>query len=325
MHSAQCFEYRFAFNGMEQDDEVKGEGNSYDFGARIYDSRLGRWMSTDPHQTNYAGLSSYNFVANNPIIYVDMDGKDLVYFDEKGTEIARLKSDTRFEAYVKVADGSEGAMHSEMLPLVGSYMPAPMPNIIQTKDGTPTTDPKYQKFDYQIAAATFIFNQTKDETQFVTDGDKDIPSLDPTIVKIVAMQETTMGTDPKRPSDIMSSNVDGDWGDWKLSSGVTRGVTPDPALSIAAGIYQLTSKGFKADPDSYDWNPSTSWLDAATTFNGGGTDSYESDITDMFNNSVPGTASNYDPDYAAKQESNKPIKTTLKKGTGNSGSLYEDR
>ena len=39
--------YRFGFNGKENDNEVKGAGNSVDFGARIYDSRLGRWMSVD--------------------------------------------------------------------------------------------------------------------------------------------------------------------------------------------------------------------------------------------------------------------------------------
>ena len=34
--------YRFGFNGMENDDELKGQGNSLDFGARIYDQRTGR-------------------------------------------------------------------------------------------------------------------------------------------------------------------------------------------------------------------------------------------------------------------------------------------
>ncbi len=33
--------YRFGFNGKENDNEIQGDGNSYDFGARIYDSRLG--------------------------------------------------------------------------------------------------------------------------------------------------------------------------------------------------------------------------------------------------------------------------------------------
>ena len=40
--------YRFGFNGMEKDDEVKGSGNQYDYGFRIYDPRLGRFLSVDP-------------------------------------------------------------------------------------------------------------------------------------------------------------------------------------------------------------------------------------------------------------------------------------
>jgi RHS repeat-associated protein len=39
--------YRYGFNGKEKNNEISGEGNSYDFGARIYDPRLGRWLSTD--------------------------------------------------------------------------------------------------------------------------------------------------------------------------------------------------------------------------------------------------------------------------------------
>ena len=33
--------YRFGFNGKEKDDEINVDGGSYDFGARIYDGRLG--------------------------------------------------------------------------------------------------------------------------------------------------------------------------------------------------------------------------------------------------------------------------------------------
>ena|GEM_PF-2252996 len=66
------------FNGMRNDHEINGHGNAVDFGARIYDSRLVRWLSVDPHQIKYPDLSSYCFVANNPILFVDIDGKDLV-------------------------------------------------------------------------------------------------------------------------------------------------------------------------------------------------------------------------------------------------------
>ena len=49
--------YRFGFNGKENDNEVKGSGNSIDFGARIYDPRLGRFLSIDPDAQKYAYVS----------------------------------------------------------------------------------------------------------------------------------------------------------------------------------------------------------------------------------------------------------------------------
>ncbi len=66
--------YLFAFNGMEKIDEINGAGNAYDFGARIYDSRLGRWMSLDPMQHMYPDNSPYNYSINSPIFLGDPDG-----------------------------------------------------------------------------------------------------------------------------------------------------------------------------------------------------------------------------------------------------------
>jgi RHS repeat-associated protein len=70
--------YKYGFNGKEKDDEVKGGGNSVDFGARIYDSRLGRWLSIDPMSKKYSSYSPYAFAKNNPITNKDYDGKDIV-------------------------------------------------------------------------------------------------------------------------------------------------------------------------------------------------------------------------------------------------------
>ncbi|WP_302621443.1 RHS repeat-associated core domain-containing protein, partial [Aquimarina megaterium] len=67
--------YRYGFNGKEKDDEIKGEGNSIDFGSRtVYDSRLGRFTSLDPKARDYAGISPYAYAANNPILLIDKDG-----------------------------------------------------------------------------------------------------------------------------------------------------------------------------------------------------------------------------------------------------------
>ena len=70
--------YAFGFNGMEKDDDVKGDGNSLDFGARIYDSRLGRWLSVDPLESNYPNLSAYSFANNNPVLLIELDGMSFI-------------------------------------------------------------------------------------------------------------------------------------------------------------------------------------------------------------------------------------------------------
>ena len=81
--------YKYGFNGMERDDEIKGSGNSYDFGARIYDPRVGRWLSLDPLMKKYPSLSPYNYVNNSPTNYIDYDGRDfgykIVHNDKGGT------------------------------------------------------------------------------------------------------------------------------------------------------------------------------------------------------------------------------------------------
>jgi RHS repeat-associated protein len=70
--------YRYGFNGKEKDNEINVDGGDYDFGARIYDGRLGRWLSLDPSMTKYPKLNPYNFVDNSPIYCIDGNGKDII-------------------------------------------------------------------------------------------------------------------------------------------------------------------------------------------------------------------------------------------------------
>jgi len=67
--------YRYGFNGKENDNEVKGLGNSIDFGARIYDSRIGRWLSVDPLETSEAGWTPYRYNFNSPFLFMDEHGE----------------------------------------------------------------------------------------------------------------------------------------------------------------------------------------------------------------------------------------------------------
>ncbi len=73
--------YRYGFNGKEKVDEITGStGTDYDFGARIYDARLGKFLSVDPDIPKYPFMSSYCFAANNPIELIDVDGRGPVLY-----------------------------------------------------------------------------------------------------------------------------------------------------------------------------------------------------------------------------------------------------
>jgi len=61
----------YLFNAKEQDEET---GLHY-YGARYYDSRTSVWLSVDPLAERFPNISSYVYAADNPIKYVDPDGK----------------------------------------------------------------------------------------------------------------------------------------------------------------------------------------------------------------------------------------------------------
>ncbi len=68
--------YRYGFNGKENDNEVKGEGNQQDYGMRIYDPQLGKFLSVDPLSKGYPELTPYQFASNTPVQAVDLDGSE---------------------------------------------------------------------------------------------------------------------------------------------------------------------------------------------------------------------------------------------------------
>ena len=66
--------YRYGFNGKENDNDI--ENGMQDYGMRIYDGRLGRFLSVDPLTKNYPWNSTYAFAENSPIKYIDLDGRE---------------------------------------------------------------------------------------------------------------------------------------------------------------------------------------------------------------------------------------------------------
>jgi RHS repeat-associated protein len=89
-YSQSTSSYRYGFNGKENDKDA-GEGIQ-DYGMRIYDCRLGRFLSTDPITKSYPELTPYQFASNTPIQGVDLDGLEL-YFSVDGSLIGKFGKD----------------------------------------------------------------------------------------------------------------------------------------------------------------------------------------------------------------------------------------
>jgi RHS repeat-associated protein len=83
--------YRYGFNDKENDNEVKGEGNQQDYGMRIYDGRIGKFLSVDPLTKNYPWYTPYQFAGNSPIKFIDLDGLEPALPKVIGTTYPKLK------------------------------------------------------------------------------------------------------------------------------------------------------------------------------------------------------------------------------------------
>jgi RHS repeat-associated protein len=269
------------------------------FGARTYNPTIGRFDGVDPLAEKYASMSPYAYCANNPIIFKDPDGRDIVYFDVMGNELAnkRVVSNKVFQTHI--ARDKENTSFSQV----------PMPNVIQerTQSGEDVSGSEYQENDYIISARTGLFNQTKNAglLQLYTEGGdaipKDeaskIPDLDPTLVKAIATQESHNGT--TGVADIMTANgVGSDFKPFKTKYGLSKTESLNVNRSLYLGIRFLATKGFRSGV-TYDKKTGAKtytfqgWNTATGNYNGGGVEGYQGYVETMVDDSKKTTPSDH--------------------------------
>jgi RHS repeat-associated protein len=81
-------DYRYGFNGKEKDKSINS--GALDYGERVYDGRIGKWLSVDPLQKKYSDVTPYNYCLNNPILFIDPDGKIVKIYDNETRKLIAI-------------------------------------------------------------------------------------------------------------------------------------------------------------------------------------------------------------------------------------------
>ena len=165
----------YLFNAKEFDEET----GLYYYGARYYDPRLSLWMSTDPLEETAFNISSYTYCHNNPIIFIDKDGR----FDFDGT-VENNKYYAVIAVFPMNLSDHNGAILKDYLAAVNSGVP-----VIRVTDMKDFANAMYKLKEINTVTKTYTLNShgyrgnSNTPAYFNIGSDKITPETDFTMLK----------------------------------------------------------------------------------------------------------------------------------------------
>ncbi|MFT3980440.1 MAG: RHS repeat-associated core domain-containing protein [Ferruginibacter sp.] len=178
--------YRYGFNGKENDNEVKGDGGQQDYGMRIYDPRLAKFLSVDPLTQKYPWLTPYQFAGNTPIQAIDVDG------EEGGVPTKENKVVNLFISPTNLLTSDGNYKNLAMLPgyyFASKYTNVPSSNLIAFQAGTATDVYNYineLKTNGYVIGNIIIDSHGDHGTSFSVGNEKFSTGTEPALTKITS-------------------------------------------------------------------------------------------------------------------------------------------
>jgi RHS repeat-associated protein len=143
--------YRFGYNGKEKDNNGELGLTTYDYGFRIYNPGIAKFLSVDPLASKYPFYTPYQFAGNNPIKYIDLDGLEPAEPGKKGEEqVASKKGTEDFYNWQWVGKGQNGSW------VQGSSTSYSYGNVLDVNSGH--NDDNNKKFFKEYSNDGLLFN-----------------------------------------------------------------------------------------------------------------------------------------------------------------------